>query len=476
MKTIAQHKEIVNKISSQFKEYLTSHKHKKLRFYHGGTNSTREESNKDDYYFIDISNFNDVLEVNTEKGYALVEPNVSMDKLVKATLEYGLLPPVVMEFPGITAGGAVNGATLEASSYKYGQFNDNCSEFELVLGNGEIIHATEKENTDLFYGLSDSYGSLGLLTCIKVKLVPTAPFVRTVFTPTGSYKPTVQQLLENVKKKEADFIDSIVFSPNTSVVITGYFHKEKNEKTETFSKASDEWFFEKAKNVAKKGEQYEELIPILDFLFRYNRGAYWMGDYAFSVLRLPNDRLTRFVLNPFMNTRKLYDGLHDLNISQNYFIQDFYCPQEKTLEFLEESEVKLNIFPIWLCPIKPTSTAQKLSPSFIDSKMLIDIGIWGQSKEYLKNTIELNQYFEDYAKKVKARKMLYAHAYYSEEEFWQIYDSTWYKKLRKKYYAEEIFPDVWEKTHVSNHKYKVHFIKGVYQLIKETLHGKHLNS
>lgn len=105
MKTISDHKILVEKISSQIKEYIASHQDKKLRFYHGGTNSTRDQSNNDQYYFIDISSFNDVLEVNTEKQYALVEPNVSMDKLAKATLEYGLLPPVVMEFPGITAGG-----------------------------------------------------------------------------------------------------------------------------------------------------------------------------------------------------------------------------------------------------------------------------------------------------------------------------------------------------------------------------------
>jgi hypothetical protein len=29
-----------------------------------------------------------------------------MDALITMTLKYGLLPPLVMEFPGITAGGA----------------------------------------------------------------------------------------------------------------------------------------------------------------------------------------------------------------------------------------------------------------------------------------------------------------------------------------------------------------------------------
>jgi FAD/FMN-containing dehydrogenase len=41
-----------------------------------------------------------------------------MDKLVKATLKYGLVPPVVTEFPGITVGGAIQGAAAETSSFR----------------------------------------------------------------------------------------------------------------------------------------------------------------------------------------------------------------------------------------------------------------------------------------------------------------------------------------------------------------------
>lgn len=476
MKTNEEHKIIVKKISSKIEDYLTSHKEKKLRFYHGGTNSTRDQSADKEYYFIDISKLNDVLEVNTENKYALVEPNVSMEKLAKTTLEYDLLPPVVMEFPGITAGGAVNGATLEASSYKYGQFNDNCIEYEIVLGSGEVINATEKEYADLFYGISGSYGSLGLITLIKVKLRKTAPYVRTVFSLSGDYKQTVKELRIEIEKKEADYIDSVVFDSKHGVVITGYFHNEVDEKVETFSRASDEWFYERAKKVSKDQKEFEELIPIFDFLFRYNRGAYWMGEYAFPILHIPDNRLTKTILNPFMNTRKMYDGMHALNISQNYFIQDFYCPLEKTVEVMQESEDKLGIFPLWLCPMKPTDTPQKLSPSYIKSDFLIDIGIWGQSKKYLKDPIRLNKDFEEFARSTNSRKMLYAHAYYSEEDFWKIYDKDWYEKLRKKYHASEIFPDVWQKTHVKNKKYKVHFWKGVFQMMKESLMGTHLNS
>ena len=43
-----------------------------------------------------------------------------MDRLVESTLKYNLIPPVVMEFPGITAGGGFAGTSGESSSFKYG--------------------------------------------------------------------------------------------------------------------------------------------------------------------------------------------------------------------------------------------------------------------------------------------------------------------------------------------------------------------
>ena len=44
---------------------------------------------------VDISNLNQILEINTQAKYALVEPNVPMDALVEGTLHHGMVPPVV---------------------------------------------------------------------------------------------------------------------------------------------------------------------------------------------------------------------------------------------------------------------------------------------------------------------------------------------------------------------------------------------
>ena len=84
-------------------------RNEKFRIYHGSTNSTRKPSYERGR-IIDISNLNNVLRVDHYARKALVEPNVSMDRLVEVTAPHGLIPPVVMEFPGITVGGPYIGS------------------------------------------------------------------------------------------------------------------------------------------------------------------------------------------------------------------------------------------------------------------------------------------------------------------------------------------------------------------------------
>lgn len=474
MKSLKQHTVEVENISKQIKIYTQSNSTKKLRFYHGGTNSTRQQ-NMEDYYLIDISHLDDIIEVNTERKYILVEPNVSMDKLVNTTLQYGFVPPVVMEFPGITVGGAVNGGTLESSSFRYGQLSDTTLEYEIILGNGELLHASPDNHVDVFYGISGTYGTIGLVTLIKLQLIPAASYVHTIYYPTTTPENNLALLKEQIQNKDNDYVEGIIFDKNYSVVITGKLTENKTLSVATYTKASDPWFYEQPKKVATNNMKREELIPIRDYLFRYNRGAFWTGELAFPILHVPNNKLTKFLLNPFFNTRKMYDSLHALNISQTFFLQDFYCPIENVLKFVDYSDKQLGIYPIWLCPIKPTRNSQKLSPHYIDTTMLIDIGIWGQYKENFSDPAGINRAFEDFANKTHSRKMFYAHSYYTEDEFWAIYDKNWYSLLRRKYHAENTFPEIWQKVHVSG-KYKQHFWQGVLKVFLDTLKGKHLNT
>lgn len=61
---------------------------RKVRIYHGTTTSTRTQNFKKGE-IIDVSDLNEVISINTEEKYAIVEPNVSMNELIKQTLKVG---------------------------------------------------------------------------------------------------------------------------------------------------------------------------------------------------------------------------------------------------------------------------------------------------------------------------------------------------------------------------------------------------
>lgn len=110
------HNQAVDVIAANIRKFY--HRKEPFRIYHGSTNSTRQSQYRRDK-MVDTSAMAHILKIDTEKRTALVEPNVPMDSLVEATLHYGLIPPVVMEFPGITVGGGFAGTSGESSSFRY---------------------------------------------------------------------------------------------------------------------------------------------------------------------------------------------------------------------------------------------------------------------------------------------------------------------------------------------------------------------
>ncbi|MFI5142125.1 MAG: hypothetical protein ACHQII_07195, partial [Bacteroidia bacterium] len=143
----------------------------------------------------------------------------------------------------------------------------------------------------------------------------------------------------------------------------------------------------------------------------------------------------------------LYLTLNELNISQNLLIQDIDIAQENTIEFLKFVDKEYHIYPIWICPIKP-DVHVNFSSFLIKTELVMNVGIWGELKKD-EQFYQANRKMEKMVEQLSGRKMLYAHAYYPKEEFWSIYDEQWYESLRNKYYAQNTFPNIFDKVIVS---------------------------
>ncbi|MCF7872467.1 FAD-binding protein [Candidatus Woesearchaeota archaeon] len=456
MISIKEHDAEVDNIVESMKLYSKSNSAEKLIFTHVGSHSTREKS-RHTYNKIDISHLNNIILINKKKLIAEVEPSVTMKQLLDECLKFGLMPKVVMEFSDITVGGAIEGAALESSSFKFGQFNDSCTEYEVILPTGKKVIANKNSFKDLFYGKTGSYGSLGLLTKVKISLIKSKNYVDLTYNFFSSVEESIEYM-ESMMKRNVDFIDGIVFSSYKVVIISGKLSDSPNFEIRKFTRAFDPWFYKHVDSITKDFKVKTESVPLKDYYFRYDRAAYWMGQYFVNYVGGYN-LITRTLFNQSLSTRRMYKALHLGNLSQMFFIQDFYTPLNKTADFIKYTKERVNVFPIWLCPVKPTKKLQKLSPHYSKAKFLINVGFYGRSKKFAENYLKSNRDIEKFANSINARKMLYAHAYYPKEEFWKLYDLRWYKKLRKKYGAEKCLLDVFERTHVKE-KYKPTIILG----------------
>ena len=133
-----------------------------------------------------------------------------------------------------------------------------------------------------------------------------------------------------------------------------------------------------------------------------------------------------------MHTRVMYHALHQSGLSSRYIIQDVAIPYSAVSEFMSYLETNFNSYPIWLCPLKQsgnkasTHSLQTRKTNAAMPEMMLNFGVWGPGPTNRKDFIAWNRAFEKKVHAVGGQKWLYAHTYYTEEEFNEIYDREKY--------------------------------------------------
>lgn len=235
-----EHNATVAKLAAQVECFYLEKK--SFKIYHGTTNSTRK-SVLDRNAIIDTSTLHHIFDVNPHLREAIVEPNVSMESLVLATLPHGLLPAVVPEFPAITIGGAIAGIAGESSSFNYGFVSESVKRMELILANGQITQACEGENEDLLQGVAGTFGSVAIITLIEIRLIEATDYVRLTYHPVNSSAELLSTMVKQTQAQSVDFVDGILYERNRGVVISGTFAEgiRSGERIQSYGDARDEW-------------------------------------------------------------------------------------------------------------------------------------------------------------------------------------------------------------------------------------------
>ncbi len=403
---------------------------------------------------LDTSGLTGVISVDPEARTADVAGMCTYEDLVAATLPHGLSPLVVPQLKTITLGGAVTGLGIESTSFRNGLPHESVLELDILTGAGEVVTATRDQHADLFHAFPNSYGTLGYSVRLKIELEPVKPFVALKhlrFHRVGDLVAAMDRIIETGGHDgvQVDYLDGVVFSAEESYLCLGM-------QTSTPGPVSDytgqQIYYRSIQHPS--GEKHDRLT-IHDYLWRWDTDWFWCSR-AFGAQNPTIRRWwpRRFRRSSFYWKLVGYDQRFDIanRIEKRNgrpplerVVQDIEVPIGRTAEFVEWFLTNVPIEPIWLCPLRlREDTTWPLYP-IAAHQTYVNVGFWsavpmGPAEGHT------NRLIEHTVSELDGHKSLYSDAYYSREEFDELYGGETYKTVKKRYDPDSRLLDLYAKA------------------------------
>jgi FAD/FMN-containing dehydrogenase len=390
---------------------------------------------------LDTRDFNQVISVDTEKQVAEVEGMTPYRLLVKETLRHGMLPAVVPELATITIGGAVSGGGIEANSIYSGLVHETILEMDILLPSGEVVVATPKNKyKDLFYGMANSFGTLGYILKLRVKLIQAKPYVKLRHIPMEKFSDFTKLVSEvaksrSYKNEHVDFVEGSGFEKNQIVATLASFVDEAPY-------ASNYRYMKRYYEAIQKKE--EDYLTARDFIWRWDSDWFWCSKAFFMNHTIPRALLGKWMLKSesYWKLLRLDQKYHMADMFRRLsgeheqpetIIQDVQIPIEKADEFWNFFTKNIAIRPVWFCPTKSSTAANFPLYELKPDQLYINFGFWDQVKANNKDQYYYNKLIEVEVTRLGGKKGLYSEAFYSKDDFYKIYNGKAYDQLKKKY-------------------------------------------
>lgn len=129
---------------------------------------------------------------------AWVDMGVTWARLVEAALPNGLTVPALTDYLHLSIAGTVSVGGVGASVQRYGLQSDIIKEIEIVTGRGDVLLASRTRNTALFEAALAGAGQAGVITKLRVMLVPaksTAAITNLFYTSIQDYAADQKTLM-----------------------------------------------------------------------------------------------------------------------------------------------------------------------------------------------------------------------------------------------------------------------------------------
>lgn len=121
-----------------------------------------------------------------------VDAGISWHALLQATLAYGLAPPVLTKFLGLTVGGTLAIGGVGVASLRHGAQVDQTLGLQVVTGEGKVVNCSADQQRDLFEAALAGQGQCGIVTRATLRLERAPANVREYVLPYPDLKTLVE--------------------------------------------------------------------------------------------------------------------------------------------------------------------------------------------------------------------------------------------------------------------------------------------
>jgi FAD/FMN-containing dehydrogenase len=399
---------------------------------------------------LDVSNLRGVIEIDEQARTADVQGMCTYEDLVAQTLAHGLMPLVVPQLKTITLGGAVTGLGIESSSLRNGLPHESVLEMDILTGGGQVVTASDHENSDLFLAFPNSYGSLGYAIRLRIQLEPVTKLIalrHLRFTSLDELAAAVSEIAGSGawRGTRVGFIDGVMFDPSEAYLTLGHWSQQGMPSDYT----RQHIYFH---SIQKRDT---DCLTVHDYLWRWDTDWFWcsaaFGAQHPLVRRLWPRRWRRSdVYHRLLRLENRYDiagrverrrGRPD----RERLVQDVELPLEQAADFLRWFAREVAMSPVWLCPLRSGRTwpLYPLEPG----RVYVNVGFWG--------TVPIrpggrdgdtNRAVEQAVADFGGHKSLYSDVYYDKLTFDALYGGETLHAVKQKYDPDGRLSGMYEKV------------------------------
>ncbi|MCB0919228.1 MAG: FAD-binding oxidoreductase [Actinobacteria bacterium] len=406
---------------------------------------------------LDLDAFNGVYHVDPATATASVGGLTTYEDLVAATLPHGLVPLCVPQLRTITLGGAVTGLGIEAASFRNGLPHESVRSMDVLTATGEVLKASRDENSDLFFGFANSYGSLGYALRLEIELEPVTPYVGLRHLRFADVRQTLPVIAEIIRTRQwqgerVDYLDGTVFSAEEQYLTLGTYTSDRSHVPSDYT-GRDIYY----RSIQQRST---DLLTTLDYLWRWDTDWFWCS----RALGVQKPWVRPFWPRRYKRS-DVYWKIIDLDRkyqlaaradrlrghpARESVVQDVEVPLEALPEFLSFFHDRVGISPVWLCPLKQRDADVTWSLYQFDPELIyVNVGFWstvslkpGEDPE----AGRINREIEAEVTRLGGRKSLYSTAFYERDDFYDIYGHGVYGALKDEYDPNARLTGLWEKT------------------------------